>query len=227
MSASQTLSLRIPGGGPLTAELIQLVNEFCDQAEDVTGDTVAIVHLGPDEPTGAHWPGDISIHLVNRWERALRRVERLSAVTVAAATGHCASPALEVLLATDYRLAAADTEFALPTTAGQLWPGMVLHRLANQVGVARTRQLLLFSPTITAAGAGALGLVDEMTEDLPAAVRRAVAALEMVEGSEFAIRRRLLLDAPTTSFEDALGVHLAASDRALRHPARPQPVAGR
>ena len=37
-----------------------------------------------------------------------------------------------------------------------------------------------------------------------------------VEGAELAIRRQLMLEAPTATFEDALGVHLAACDRSLR-----------
>jgi isomerase DpgB len=35
-------------------------------------------------------------------------------------------------------------------------------------------------------------------------------------GAELAIRRQLMLEAMTTTFEDALGTHLAACDRALR-----------
>ncbi|KOG89867.1 enoyl-CoA hydratase, partial [Streptomyces varsoviensis] len=37
-----------------------------------------------------------------------------------------------------------------------------------------------------------------------------------LSGKDLAIRRQLLLDARTTSFEDALGPHLAACDRLLR-----------
>jgi isomerase DpgB len=34
--------------------------------------------------------------------------------------------------------------------------------------------------------------------------------------SELAVRRRLLLEAPSATFEDALGAHLAACDRLMR-----------
>jgi isomerase DpgB len=43
-----------------------------------------------------------------------------------------------------------------------------------------------------------------------------VALTAGVAGEELAIRRQLLLDAGHTRFEDALGSHLAACDRALR-----------
>ena len=44
----------------------------------------------------------------------------------------------------------------------------------------------------------------------------AVVMLGRVAGAEHAIRRQLLLEAATTSYEDALGAHLAACDRELR-----------
>ena len=49
-----------------------------------------------------------------------------------------------------------------------------------------------------------------------AGVVPAVPAQHLGTGRELAIRRRLLLDATTTSYEDALGAHLAACDRAVR-----------
>jgi isomerase DpgB len=216
MSVSDTISVEVVGDGALTPELTLSVNEFCDRVEDAGDDTVAVIHVGPGRPDAGPWPGEVNIHLVSRWERALRRVERLGAVTVCVADGFCGGPALDVLLTTDFRLATTDALLAAPAGGGQFWPGMVLHRLAGQIGVARTRQLLLHSPTFTAVAALELGLVNEVVDDQQAALRRAVATLSAVDGAEFAIRRRLLLDAPTTSFEDALGVHLAAADRALR-----------
>ncbi|MGC7098262.1 enoyl-CoA-hydratase DpgB [Amycolatopsis lurida] len=212
--------LSLPGGGPLTSSLVLAINEFCDRIDALSGNTVAVIEVGEagEAGTAPHqaWPGDVSIHLVSRWERAVRRVERLRATTIAAAGGTCAGPALELLLATDYRLAAAGTRLHLPSESGGFWPGMVLHRLANQIGGRMARRLLLHPAELSAAEAAGWGLVDEVGEDLTAAVDRVVSALAPVDGAEFAIRRRLLLDAPTTTFEDALGVHLAACDRVLR-----------
>jgi len=50
-----------------------------------------------------------------------------------------------------------------------------------------------------------------------------VLAETAVDGRELSIRRRLLLEAASTSFEDALGAHLAACDRALRRAATDPP----
>jgi isomerase DpgB len=40
-----------------------------------------------------------------------------------------------------------------------------------------------------------------------------------MDGAEMAIRRQLIFEAGSTTFEDALGAHLAAADRALRREA--------
>jgi isomerase DpgB len=198
----------------LTPDLVADVEALADRAEDASTGAVAVIKV-----TGAAdraWPGDVGIHLVNKWERALRRLERVGVATVGVVTGECGGPAAEVLLSTDYRIATPDLTLRLPALGGQLWPGMVLHRLANQVGVAGVRQLALFGSAISADDAARLSLVDDVVEDVAKGLAVAGNLLGGAAGTELAIRRRLLLDAPTTSFEDALGTHLAACDRALR-----------
>lgn len=204
----------------LTPSLISTLDQFCDLVDDA-GDAVAVLRLsGPTEPTGPDhqqpWPGEVGIHLVNKWERALRRVERLRAATIAVADGRCAGAGLEVLLATDYRIATTAFRLTLPTPSGVPWPGMIVHRLANQLGVARARRLVLFGGDLTAADAVESALVDEVTNDIADRVQATARLLSGLAGQELAVRRRLLLDATTTSFEDALGAHLAACDRTLR-----------
>jgi isomerase DpgB len=158
----------------------------------------------------------VGIHAVNQWERALRRLERLPTASLAVVDGYCSGLALEVLLATDYRIAASGARLRVPALPEGTWPGMTLYRMANQLGVARVRRLALFGVEIGAVRAAGLGLVDEVGDDVVALAREALEILGGVPGRELAIRRRLLLDATTTSYEDALGSHLAACDRAVR-----------
>jgi isomerase DpgB len=83
--------------------------------------------------------------------------------------------------------------------------------------------VVLRGAEIAADRALAIALVDEVTDradDVDAVVNAAVASLSQVSGVELAVRRRLLIEAPTTSFEDALGTHLAACDRELLRTAR-------
>jgi isomerase DpgB len=205
------VELEIDAWEPLSAEVIARVAAACDRVED--GEEVLRVHLR-DRGAPAGEP-ELGVHLVNQWERALRRLERLPAPTLGVVHGYCAGLALEVLLATDYRIAAADARLRVPVRPDGTWPGMALYRLANQIGVAQVRRLALFGVEIDARRATELGLVDEAGH-LAELTRTALSLLEGVSGRDLAIRRRLLLDATTTSYEDALGAHLAACDRAVR-----------
>ncbi|OPF81144.1 hypothetical protein VT50_0210270 [Streptomyces antioxidans] len=204
--------------GSLETAQIDAVNAACGEAEDAGDGTIVLVHLRPAAPDTppASWPGSVPIHRVNQWERALRRLERSSAMTIGAATGRCGSAALELLLATDYRVATPDFSISPSSSDGIAWPGMALHRLANQLGVATARRLVLTARGFGADEAHRLGVLDEVVDDLVAGVATRVEVLNGLAGEELAIRRRLVLDATTTTFEDALGTHLAACDRTLR-----------
>ena len=88
-----------------------------------------------------------------------------------------------------------------------------MHRLVQQVGVGVARRLVLLPDELGADRLLQAGVLDQVVDDLDTAV---IALQGRVAGSEPAIRRRLLLDAATVAFEEALGAHLAACDRALR-----------
>jgi isomerase DpgB len=208
------LQHHIDGRQPLAAAAVADLDAFIDQVEDAPANAVPVL-----EVTGA--PTEIHtelprIAIVNKWERVLRRLERLRRPTVAVVHGDCGGIAVEALLATDLRLSATDARLHLLARPGGVWPGMGLYRLANQVGLAHVRRSILFGSTMSAAEALARNLVDEVTEDVAAATAAAVATLETAAGEDVAVRRQLMLDATTTTFEEALGRHLAACDRLLR-----------
>jgi isomerase DpgB len=210
--------IRIDSAQTLSVSLIQAVTGLCDQAEDAPGEAVLVLHVVGREraDNDGAWPGEVGIQLVSKWERALRRFERADVATIAIAEGPCRGPALNVLLAADYRIGTSSLRLSLTSGGDVVWPGMAVHRLANQIGVARAKQLVLFGMEVDAERAREIGLVDEITAD-PAASVAAVAELAAgLTGAELAIRRRLLLDAATTGFDESLGAHLAACDRTLR-----------
>ncbi|GAA2728966.1 enoyl-CoA-hydratase DpgB [Actinocorallia aurantiaca] len=216
MSRSTVVIETVVGSADLVTEpLIAAVQDLCDRVEAEDGPVVAVLRVGGPAPDGPDPDGDLVVHLVNRWERALRRLEKLPAPTVALADGLVAGPALETLLSADYRVGTPGVVLRPPVAAGEPWPGMLVHRLAQQVSVARARRFVLFGGALDAETALADGLLDLVTGPEgwdPAGFRLA----EGLAGSELAIRRRLLLEAATTSFEEALGAHLAACDRTLR-----------
>ncbi|MGW1604481.1 enoyl-CoA-hydratase DpgB [Streptomyces eurythermus] len=212
------LTLAIDGTEPLSAASVKALAAICDRAEDLAaahhGAGTVTVHV-TGAPEGA-WTSGLDVMVVTKWERVLRRLERLPMVTIAIASGDCGGPALDVLLATDIRVAAPDVRLLVPRDGCATWPGMAGYRLVQQAGAGRVRRAVLFGLPISAADAVRLGLVDELADELTAAVGAAEELVAGLAGKEVAIRRQLLFDATTTSFEDALGPHLAACDRVLR-----------
>jgi isomerase DpgB len=212
-AAADDLVIRVDGGQPPSPALIRALNDSCDTAEDHGGHRRIVVHLSGAPRHG--WADGLPIAVVSKWERTLRRFERLPAATIGVASGDCGGLALDVLLAADYRIAVAPVRLLMPTAVGGTWPGMSLYRLARQAGSAAIRRAVLFGTPIQADDALRLRLIDELTDDAASSLAAAVLT-EATPGAELAIRRQLMLEASAVSFEDALGVHLAACDRALR-----------
>jgi isomerase DpgB len=208
------LVLRIDGSRPLSAASVKALETVCDKAEDHGGPGIVTVHVWG--APGGPWTRDLNVALVTKWERVLRRLERLVMTTVAVASGDCGGAALDALLVTDLRVAAEDVRLVVPVDGEATWPGMAMYRLSQQAGAARVRRAVLFGIPIEASEALALHLVDELVEDPASALAAMAEMVGAFSGRELAIRRQLMFDATTTSFEDALGSHLAACDRALR-----------
>ncbi|MGC4788312.1 enoyl-CoA-hydratase DpgB [Micromonospora sp. DT178] len=205
----------IDGAGPLD-ELTALVNAICAQVEAGTEKTTVVLQLSGTPVDGREWPGDVNVQAVSRWERAVRRLERLPLVNIAVAQGTCGGATLDLLLAADLRIAAPDLEIVLPVNDGHFWPGMSVYRLVQQLGMARARQIVMWGVTLPLGKATDLGLIDQVSADLDEAVHTAMVLTGQVSDREMAVRRQLLLEASSAGYDEALGVHLAACDRELR-----------
>jgi isomerase DpgB len=221
MSALSQLTdvyLQVDGGTALSTDLIDRVNRVCDDVEDSTKDVTVLVLLEAAQggPSADPWPHNLGVHTINKWEQALRRFERLPALTFAVVHGVCRGPALDLLLTTDFRIGTPNATLRIPPAARATWPGMALYRMANQLGVGRSRQLALLGREASAAQAVVWGLLDEVAADTVQRSRDALIDFAGFSGKELAVRRQLLSEATSTSFEDAIGPHLAACDRALR-----------
>ena len=211
------LVLRVDGGRPVSAADVEAVLRLCDRAEDGYGAGVLIAYVSGTPLPG--WTRALGVGLLTKWERAVRRLERLGLTTVAVATGDTGGTALDVLLATDFRIAVAGTRLVVPSDGEATWPGMSLYRLGRHGGFPGVRRAALLGTPIPADQALAAGLADVIVDDADDVLAKVVAAAATVTGKELAIRRQLLLDAAQNSFEEALGAHLAACDRALRRTA--------
>lgn len=212
------LTLAVDGRRPPTPVAVKELADLCERVEDTGPGAVAVLRVaGMPDPD---WVTGLDTAVVTKWERTLRRFERLPAVTVAVAAGDTGGCALDALLAADLRVVAPGTRLTLPADGEATWPGMAAFRLVRLLGAGRARRAVLFGDPVGAEEALALGLADEVSDDPDRALADLVLRYGDGGGSELAVRRQLLLDDATTSFEDALGSHLAACDRALRRAAR-------
>jgi enoyl-CoA hydratase/carnithine racemase len=134
-------------------------------------------------------------------------IERIEKPVVAAVNGVAVGFGVQLVAASDLRIAAASARFAftegrlglLPTHGG-------VARLVKLVGLARARDLLLGSATIDASQALGVGLLTEVVpdEELPAAARRLVArALERAPQS-YGLVKRLLMIAASADLASAM-----------------------
>ncbi len=219
VAALGDLVLNIDGSLPVSIVDIESVLQICDRAEDgfTTGLLTAYVSGAPSPG----WTRTLNIQLLTKWERAVRRLERLNLFTVSVANGDCGGTALDVLLATDVRIAVRGARLAVSSDGGATWPGMSLYRLARQSGQGGLRPAALLGTPIEAPRAVAMGILDAVVEESGTVLPDLAAQASSVSGKELAIRRQLVLDADQSSFEDALGPHLATCDRALRHSSTP------
>ena len=95
-----------------------------------------------------------------RWQRLLEDFERLPQVTVAQLHGYVIGGAALIAAACDFRVAAEDVSISIPELALGIpltWAGVP--RLAREIGLPRTREMVMTGRRIGAAEALAWGLV--------------------------------------------------------------------
>jgi enoyl-CoA hydratase/carnithine racemase len=146
-----------------------------------------------------------------RWQRVLEDLERLPQVTVARLQSHVIGGAALLAAACDLRVAADDLSVAIPEVAIGIpltWAG--LPRLVREIGLPRTRELVMTGRRLGAAEAQAWGYVHRVVPaaELDAAVDALVAellaqpapALAMTVDALRALGRAL--SAPETAWAD-------------------------
>ena len=110
------------------------------------------------------------------WERLSAAIADSPLLTIAALNGTAAGGALGMVLASDLRIAVPDAKFFYPVMKlGFLPQPSDPVRLANLVGPARAKKLLLAGAKIDAAEAYRIGLVDQI-DDSPLNAARTLAA---------------------------------------------------
>ena len=155
----------------------------------------------------------MDIHGFNKWEKLCVRIERLPKVTIAAIDG--------VVRGGGVHWSLSATPTCNPRSTLQLdevhqgfLPGMATFRLAKYIGLGNAKRIIMQCPVIDADEAAALGILDEVCDDLDVAVGETMRRLVPSTRSR-SLFRRLLNESFATPFEHAIGNFLAAQHRAI------------
>ncbi len=114
---------------------------------------------------GADLGGDLSagLDMAGIVNHALLKTDIYSKPVIAAVNGICAGGGVELLLATDLRLATAEARFGLPEVKWAVYPfGGATVKLVQQIGYVHAMDLLLSGHLIDATEAASLGLINRI-----------------------------------------------------------------
>jgi enoyl-CoA hydratase/carnithine racemase len=98
----------------------------------------------------------------HRAELAYRALETMDKPVVAGIQGYCIGGGLQIAIACDARIAAADAILGLPATKEAFLPGMSTWRLPRLVGMGWARHLILSGENVGAEEAARIGLVNRV-----------------------------------------------------------------
>ncbi len=108
--------------------------------------------------------GETSMGFYRNWESALRKLETMDPIVIAAIHSHCIGGGLQVALACDLRVVRDDARFGITAVREGIVPGIGMWRVARYAGLGRAKRLALAADVIDAATAYEWGLVDYVVE---------------------------------------------------------------
>jgi enoyl-CoA hydratase/carnithine racemase len=109
--------------------------------------------------------GDTAMSFFRNWETALRKIEAMDPVVIAAIHSHCIGGGLQVALACDLRIARDDARFGITAVREGIIPGIGMWRVARYAGLGRAKRLALAADIVDAGTAHDWGLVDWVVDE--------------------------------------------------------------
>ncbi|MBN3753728.1 enoyl-CoA hydratase/isomerase family protein [Paraburkholderia sp. Tr-20389] len=189
----------------LTLEMLQHIDQILEEVE--TNNEISVLVLrsasqrffcaGADvNEWGAIDPEKMGSRFIRAGNRVMRRIAELDKPTIAVLNGSALGGGLELALSCDLRYALSSIQIGFPEAAVGAIPGwMGCQRLANLVGPARAREMILLGTSIPAATAldwGVVNGVSETLEQLDEQVRDVCALLGKRSGVSMSVAKRLL-----------------------------------
>lgn len=154
--------------------------------------------------------GTIGEPFYRQWIRALDGLEDMDKLTIAVLHGYSIGGGLQLAVACDVRLAAADAILALGATRHGLIPDGSVLRLARLVGLGRAKELTLLNDDVSPAAALAMGLVNwvvpaaDLDRALEEIVRKAFATSRTATGHAKRLLHQSFHRDPRSMIEDML-----------------------
>ena len=171
--------------------------------------------------------GETTMAFFRNWETALRKLETMDAIVLAAVQSHCIGGGLQIALACDLRVARDDAQFGITAIKEGIIPGIGMWRIARYAGLGRAKRLALAADVIDAATALDWGLVDWVV-DAATFERKIAEVTERVLGmasTSTRLTKKLTNMAPDTSFADFVDTYFEYQRIATLSPDHQQAMA--
>src|ERR1700680_2457348 len=160
-----------------TFEMYERLAEICEQANRDLAIKVLVLRGAGDKAFAAgtdinqfrafETPQD-GIDYERRIDRVLTTLEQCRVPTIAAITGACTGGGAAIAATCGLRTGTANTKIAFPIarTLGNCLSMSSISRLTALVGPARVKDLIFTARLVGAVGAGSVGLLPEVADDL-------------------------------------------------------------
>jgi len=164
--------------------------------------------------------GEITMAFFRNWEAALRKVETLDAVVIAAVHSHCIGGGLQVALACDLRVARDDARFGITAVREGIVPGIGMWRVARHAGLGRAKRLALAADVIDAKTALSWGLVDYVVDSdaFDATIAALSERLLMMARTSTRLTKKLTNMAFDTPFADFVDTYFEYQRQSIASP---------
>ena len=108
--------------------------------------------------------GETPMAYFDNWDRALRLLELADKLVLCAMQGYALGGGLQLPLACDVRIAAADCRLGLPAAREGFIPGLGAYRLPRYIGLGRAKRMALSGESVDGREAHRIGLVDYVVD---------------------------------------------------------------
>ncbi len=161
-------------GNALTMQMLERLNSIVAEIEADRELRAVVIRArgrffctgGDIDAWGSLSPYDMGRHWILYGINVLERLAALPQPVIAAVSGHALGGGLELAMAADFRIAVKSAKFGSPeVTLGMISGWMGIRRMAELIGVARARHLMLLGAPITAETALNWGLITGIADE--------------------------------------------------------------